>query len=320
MEGTYLVESMIQQAEMENKLFESLLQVNFRKVQVLKEDHDVSSQKDPDEGEDVKTMTYSEGEVDETVKKKWYEKLADLIKKVATAIANAIDSFFNKIASVVATNKQVFTKFDEALKKNGALNGFPGIENFAAPKLNNNDTCIEIIKKYESMVEQYKLGNWFDSTLENTVGEIKTMAGGLLEKPVEAWNKNGSANFDFAKAESALESLANGQSLFGKTIKELRSIAANPDSILMKLKNSKIKDDVFGQDNKLAKAAYSNLREACMVMLNANKNYIKALRHAIFACGTYALKKSKGEEVATQEAWVVGIASDQFIDESFAFI
>lgn len=331
MEGTCFIESMIQQAEFENKLFESMLQISFRKAQVLKE-ADTSEQTDPDDGPDVNPAPAQADQdtADEETKKKWYQKLGEILKNLLNAVINAITNFINAVKEKIISNNAIVDKFKDALTKPHALQGFPGIENFAAPDINNDKGCIEIIKMYNELVNLFKEGTWFDSSMENKTKEIEDASKSVLLKPVELWNKSGSANFDWNKAVSELNTAANGQSLFGKTLNELRKVAAAPDSLMMKIKNLGTKDDVYEQNNAEAKKAFSNIREASSYMLNANKAYIKALRHAIFTCGTYALKAAKGEagEKATEEqnvaaeamSWYVGVQSDQFIDEAFAFI
>ena len=314
---TCFAKASIEMAEFENKLFESMLKINYRKAEILKE----ADGEEP--AEEVKAdATAAESAVKENI----FKKIGAKIKEFFTWLAGLFEKLAGKIRQIIMSNNAVIKKYEEAIKKDGALEGFEGIKNFSAPNVKID--IAKVNKLYTELEEMFDQGLWYSNDMEEKVSEIKKEAEVILDKPVESWTGNG---FDWNKAFVDLKAYADGNTIFGAAISSAKKIAAKPDSIIMKIKNIKTKDSTFNQGlDADAKKAFSNIREGSQILLDANKKYFKALRQAIITCGTYALKKSSAKATDTNKeetkqeaadlAWAAGLQSEMYLDEQFAFI
>lgn len=341
MANTYLVEDMIQLAEDEQKLFESILAVEFRKAQVLKEDGNLSSQTDSDEGDDVNPAPaqadQDTGDAPDTqVKQKWYEKLKAFATKIWEGIKEAFRKFIEKIQTFI--QEGIVKRFEGPLSNNANLKGFEGIKGHAVADLDHplNKPAELLDTLIGDMVTKDAI---WDEDFTQKTKQVLDECNKCIQpnNTVDAWNKDGSANYDFKKAINIWTTFP--LNIYKNTYKKLANTA--PEKIIKKgitlgQKGSEDAKTIGGSGYNVAGVSekLSALSSATGTFLRTGAAYIKSLRRAIIACGTYALKanrktdkaaakeEKKGEEPmnASAIAWIAGVSSDAYVDEQFAFI
>jgi len=335
---TTFLEDMIQIAEDENKLFESMLKIEFRKAEVVREsalheddnnaiDAEYKEASDDNKSTDLTTTdsnsNNSSDEADKEADKKFSEKVTELIRKLLTAIQKAAEKIMNKIKQFIYSDNKIMQKFKEALSNKDNLAGFEGIDNFAAPNLDwsfDEDSIKDFLDLMNQMTERHFLvmGNHSDSNKK--ADEIFIDCNNALSNPIDNWNKDGSANFDFNKA---IDNLVNG-----KLSKPVFIMVKRIGGLLGALRTIDAKDlYAHGSDKKEYIDYINNAREVAKKVLSTHIQYFKAIRQAIIVCGTYAVKKAStgnaNEETATESAnnlaFVAGTISEAYLDEQFEF-
>lgn len=335
---TTFLEDMIQIAEDENKLFESMLKIEFRKAEVVRESalHEDNDTIDGEykEASDDNTSTEltttdnnsnnnSSDEADKEVNKKFIERVVEIFKKLLTAIQKAGENIMNKIKQFVYSDNKIIQKFKAALANKDNLAGFEGISNFAEPDLNwtfDEEKISDYLDLMDQMVKQRTFIYGSKGQNKNTADEIIMDCNNALAKPVDNWNKDGSANFDFNKATEVLAS--------GRLSKPIFSLVRKVGGILGKLRAEDAKSSyAYGSGRELLKNYINDAREVSKKVLSTHVHYFKSLRQALVVCGTYAVKKAAAgntnEETATESAntlaFVAGTISEAYLDEQFEF-
>ncbi len=318
MSYTCFAETALQLAKDEDKLFESLLKIDFRKAQILKE-ADLDAQTDPDDGEDVAKMDYSEGEeqTKEVVKKKIFEKIAERAQKILDWLKAALGKVAEKFKEFFYKDSKIVKVYGNALANKDNLKGFAGIPNFAAANL----TAKLPLSEMADISDDLREGKFTeDAQWADKCDNLIDLSKKALDAPVEEWNKDGSANYDFAAAIKILATNQLTKDVF-TVYKKLADSGKVQDKLLAKLEKdesqSATKDEAQQYIGKIKLAA-----DAGKAFVDTYVKYFKALRQAMIVCGTYALKKAKGADQATAESvtWLAGLSSAQYLDESFAFI
>ena len=309
MSYTCFAENAIQWAKDEDKLFESLLKIDFRRAQILKE-ADLDAQTDPDDGEDVKTMDYSEGEASEQVKKKLFEKIGEKAKKVLEWLKAALGKVAEKFKEFFYKDSKLVDTFKDALSKKENLAKFEGVKNFAPANVDFN--LSDLLSKMADITDALGNGTFLtDTNWENKCKKLAYDCKGAIGEEVEAWNAYGNV----------------GPEYFTKAIKLLQTNQLTKDvfTIYKKVANKSyqgVKPGKEGFDAQKAIYGINLASVAAKTFINTYVQYFKAIRHAVIVCGTAALRAAKGGDQAKNEAlvWMVSTQSEQHLNESFAFI
>ena len=330
-----LAEANLQLINHEDKLFESLLKLEFRKAQILKEDGDVSSQKDPDEGEDKPTVEYSEGEETKTaVKENIFKRIVDALKKAFAAIGTAVKALFEKISAIFTKDHPIIKKFADAINNVDNRKGYPGIKNFRAA---NPD--FSFVPAFTRCEEMYKFNSDGKLTVNPNDDSISKSLDGAFLSSEEEENWIPKDNFKINP-----DAFANNRA---KEIKSIKAIAIH---------NSKISDkDIEKEAAKLAKK-FGNSKEDYTTVLSkmvhdmrelisTYQEWYKSMRKIIFDLGTYCIRNShkakkdvatdnkeeaktesfiidNGKSVSITEAlcWIAGEESDNYVNEMFGLV
>lgn len=335
------IESMLNIAEDENKLFESMLKIDFRKAQVLKEaDDDVIEGEYREIKDDNKSEENEKSDsANNTAKVKMIDKIKEGLKKFFESVCNFFKNLATKIKEIVLSDNKVIKLYKDALANKDNLKGFPGIANFAAPNVGELP-----VGAMEALGTDFMTGEWgYDiDKFKNACNDIVEASKKAISEKVELWNQDGNANFNF---NDAFEEFANKLASGAGTI--YKSFAQYTNSKTMarfdKISNSKFYTKTISKilDNagldisvedylKLYKEALGAFAPACKEFMSAYQGYFKGIRHALIVCGTYAIKASKGKAGAKAKAedqaqteslcWVTDLTSEQFLDEQFSFI
>ena len=139
MENNYsFFDGLLEQVELEHSLFESTLRSKFRSIKVLKEDGDISTQADQDDGPDVNSApVQADQDTDDGKKTKFIDKVKDIATKFIEWLKTVFTTISEKIKRVIFNDNTIIKKYKEILTtKDNALDGFPGIDDFAAANLN----------------------------------------------------------------------------------------------------------------------------------------------------------------------------------------
>ena len=304
-----LNEAMLQLVNHEDKLFESLLKLEYRKAQILKEDGNVSSQKDPDEGDDAPTVDYAEGEnVDDETKKNIksniFARIKEAIKRVAAAIAKAFKNLFEALRNIVTKDNTIVKKYADAINQVENRKGYPGIRDFRAA--NPNFEFKPVFERFErDIIDNFISGSFYDG-----MGDV---ADSTFGQAAEAYNNDNvfdkaflpgkdlwvpDANFKIA---DNVFSKNRGEEIdrIGKIAKKMNLPDDKIDTATKKVLTIKTKDNKNMALNK--KDTGTNVwSEALKLAMSASRNLIstyqewfKSLRRMLFDLGTYCLSKRK---------------------------
>lgn len=333
---TSIVENMIQLAEDENKLFESILSIEFRKAQIIRE-ADLSDQTDSDDGEDVNGAPAqadqdtddgaSNTAANETAKKNIFKKIGEALKKAWEAIVNALKKLVIVIKDFVTKDSKLEGIYGKALANKSNLNGFEGIPNyrpinFQAKPL--KDIANEMADLADDVTEKNYF--WSEDFVEKC-DQVKKDCESVLGEAVPKWDGK---DFDFSRAFKELAT----QQLPADTMKVYKAFAKTTGEKVVQKGLSVAGKEVAGKvtDGNAAGATkkINALSGAAGAFVKTYGAYYKSLRHAIIACGTYAVRASKkqaGAEATPEEqakteslVWLAGEHSDSYVDEQFAFI
>ena len=334
-----LAEANLQLINHEDKLFESLLKLEFRKAQILKEDGDVSSQKDPDEGEDKPTVEYSEGEETKTaVKENIFKRIVEALKNAFTAIATAFKTLFEKISAIFTKDHPILKKFTDAINNVENRKGYPGIKNFRAANPDFNfeaafEKCDELYHKHFFDIE---------TVMKDDGGITKALEGAFLsDKEEETWIPD--SNFKINP-----DAFANNRT---KEIKQIKTIA----TIFHTMNDKQIENgaEIMVRNNKSGtadkesyKTAISKMVKEMHELITTYQEWYRSLRKIIFDLGTYCIRTAHGakkqnpegnkeEEVKAESfviddgksvnitealCWIAGEESDNYVNEMFGLV
>ncbi len=335
-----LAEANLQLINHEDKLFESLLKLEFRKAQILKEDGDVTSQKDPDEGEDKPTVEYSEGEETKTaVKENIFKRIVEALKKAFTAIATAFKTLFEKISAIFTKDHPILKKFTDAINNVDNRKGYPGIKNFRAANPDFNfeaafNKCDELYNKPFVPLD----------TIMKDDGVVKALEGAFLsDKEEEVWIPD--SNFKINP-----DAFANNRAKEFKQIKLLATLLHTMnDKKIEKTAELMLKNPIFvagGGDKESYKAAVTKMVKEMHELITTYQEWYKSLRKIVFDLGTYCIRTAHGakkknpegnkeEEVKAESyviddgksvnitealCWIAGEESDNYVNEMFGLV
>ena len=330
------VEDMIQIAEAEDKLFESLLKVEFRKAEILKEDSTalVPTQKNDDDAIDAEVKDApadDSNNANDEVKKKFIERVLETIKKFFGAIKTLGEKIMNKMKDFFYSDNKLIDKSLNALQDNNNLQGFDGIDNFQEPNLDwrFDDNSIGLfLKPMKQMLDH----NFFiiitkDPEInKRDADKIIVSLNSALKKPVDNWNKDGSTNFQWDTAVSVLKD--------GKLTKPIFSIVRQMNGFLGTLNGLTAKSTYANSwsnssdTNKAISAYIDDAKDVAKNVFGTHVKYFKSIRQALIVCGTYALKKVSSKSSDTQAiaasanmmAYMSGHESEVYLDEQFEFV
>lgn len=324
-----LAESMMSIVNDENKLFESMLHVQFRKAQVLREkegDENAIDAEVKDAPAETGTAVATTGNnstsvVDNKAKEGFVKKAVEIITTLVEKIKAALKTFFQKIKRIVLTDNAVIKKFEEALSNNDNLKGFPGIPNFTEipnPDLDIDD-FIDIAVGNPSNIDI--------NSLENSINEIKRAKEELDKKAFtienqNPWNKDGSANYDF---DSAFVSYKYNIEAENKTFDRICRIYDLFPKKLMEIVNgfiNKKEKDKYNLTKDQYKVYYKSVTESYSAFIGSYKKWFKALRRVIIDCGSYAVKKANNpqENISDSFLFAVDFENECYLSEQFANI
>lgn len=350
---TCFAENMIQVMEDEQKLFESVLKINMRKAeilresQILNEDDNVRPEFKDAQDAEVKPAPAEEAPkseekpaednkdnaVNDAVKKNIIQRVGATLQRIGEAIKSAFEKLLTFLKRVFMSDSKVTTKYISALEKNGSLEGFEGIKNFYEPNLD-----FEFPEgALEQILTPFTAGNAIAASLvwtRDITSEAESIITGCNNagKEVELWNANGSANFDWRKAINKLSNGKIGKELF-KTVKQMAGVGKLGQAIINK--TSDITAKINGEaalDAEAPKKYTKNMIDACKAVVNTSKKYFIAIRRALIVCGTYALKKTGAEasddkfnapaviQAAADMSLMADIANESYIDGLLATI
>lgn len=322
MEGITFFDGLMEQVEFEHKLFESVLKVNFRKVQILKEDEQVESQDNNTEAQvDNNPAPAQDTDQNNTDDKKLGENIKEKLKQAWEAVINwfikAAETIANKIKNIVFTDNKIVNKYKEILiTKSDALKDFPGIDNFRAANLKFNLPTQEDIDKMCKAVAN-------NENFVNGCKELENKCNGALEDVAEKWNQGGTA-WSTDDWKVAFEKLATDR-IYEALGASAKHLANTKGPIVQKVTNFYNPMGNWEKMNTDSKSAFQSTLKA---FLNTQVAYFKALRRACIACGTHVIKtQNQGQAAeqpeAKQEAatltFLADLLCEQYLDESFSF-
>lgn len=333
-----IMECNIQLCEHERMMFESLIELDF-----------VSA---------TNEAVLTEAEAEEKNKAADGEKKVKIGEKVAQVIDNAIAAIKKAFANFIAKFQQisvdrVVKKYSDALKKDGALNGFKGIEDFAMPigfafsdiKYNSKKSEVEKSIREDIIGIINNLNNCKTTEEVNKVmDEVKNIF--LDTSKEDDTDKEDDISDYFKKKEASFipsqEDVASSIDFFQKSpekIRDAKKQAADITTILNKIKRE-IKRNCKTGNNELdlaiSKAKYDlvilfikQVNKYSKKDFEMAKKQIAAYRRLIIICGKYALKNgnSKSTDTNTSEEtvnsesaldYIIGESSDQYVYNVFA--
>ena len=329
---TSYIESIIEQTEFEDKLFESLLNIRFRKAQVIKEADEQENKEQPAEAPaadnntapavDANTKAADSStirNIGTKIKEAW-DKMINWFIKVGTNIANKIKEIFWKDNKVIEKYSKALENYKETLK------GFDGIPDFkpaylgadlvkeedflrlsnacVSPNAENIEKAMEVIKNISKSIET----------------KTKTY---FMENQHNPWMENGNDDYDFGQAVKLLKENRISENM----IKAVKAAEA-------RCKGVKIAEK-FARGNMkeaLSMVPVKEMGDACKSFLTANTNYFKAIRRALIVCGSYAVKHSEQPAAETPEqaeaqqtaaesvAYLADLIHQDYMNEQFSFI
>ena len=333
-----IIECNIQLCEHERMMFESLIELDF-----------VSATNEA-------VLTEAEAEeknkaADGEKKIKIGEKVSQIIDNAIAAIKKAFANFIAKFQQIAAD--RVVKKYSDALKKDGALNGFKGIEDFAMPigfafngasydkdEKNNKDNRASRTAKFEALYGIESLNTC------KTIEEVNNIVDEIKETNKNLENKNPDS-FYFHEEQKSFVPNSNDISdaiyIFQEIpeyIKNAKKTAADIITELNKIKREAKRERKTGNnelDLAISKAKYDIIVENikyCNYITKKDfemaKRQIAAYRRLIVICGKYALKNANDkssntaeeneEEVNKESAldYIIGESSDQYVYNVFA--
>ena len=332
-----IMECNIQLCEHERMMFESLIELDF----VSATNEAVLTEAEAEEKNNA---------ANETKKVKIGEKIAQLIDNAIAAIKKAFANFIAKFQQLSAD--KVVKKYGDALKKDGALNGFKGIEDFAMPigfafsDAEYNSKKSEVEKSIrEDIID---IINVLDNckTAEE-VNEVMDKVKNTLDTSKEDdTDKEDDISDYFKKKEASFipsqEDVTSSIDFFQKSpekIRDAKKQVADITTILNKIKREVKRNRKTGNNElelAISKAKY-DLVIIFIKLINKEskkefemaKKQIAAYRKLIIICGKYALKNANGkptntdttEEKVNKESaldYIIGESSDQYVYNVFA--
>ena len=350
MEGLCFMEDMIHVAEEEQKLFESILAVDFRKAEILREAQilnldeadgvpksgwenakDASFKEAPAENSDDNksdstdsdnTSSDESKEAESKVNENIGKKIVNILVTIGKKIKAAFEALIDKMKRILLNDSKVKDKYLKAINVEGILQGFPGIDNFEEPNLDFDipkDAIEEVLAPYTNILKYMDI---IDKDSEETKKKVDGIIAGYAsacKKPVDNWNKDGNAHFQF---EAAINKLLDGK--ITKPIfyicKMLEVRAANA----IQFRNNII----WGKEK--FSAYFKESIELCKSTIAVSKKYFGSIRRALITCGTYALKKQNASlgdshtalavQDAADMAFMADMACEAYLEEQFAYI
>ena len=332
-----IMECNIQLCEHERMMFESLIELDF-----------VSA---------TNEAVLTEAEAEEKNKAADGEKKVKITEKVAQIIDNAIAAIKKAFANFIAKFQQisadkVVKKYSDALKKDGALNGFKGIEDFAMPKgfvLSEDYYAYTDTSKSDNDGIDRKYINYLFDLLNKikTVEEVREHMSKMkqnLDKEEKSNETNEDLYFEkkqesFIPTSKDIESAIDFFQKSPQIIRDAKKMIADSVASLNKIKREVKRDRKTGNnelDLAISKAKYditlSYIKKNNMEFkkdFEIAKRQIAAYRRLIVICGKYALKNANGkstntdtteEKVNNESAldYIIGESSDQYVYNVFA--
>ena len=350
-----LVESSIDLYQDEDRLFESVLNVNFLKKlsSITEAENENTEEEKPadtapaennDGGEGAEQT--EENKADNAAKTGIITRIKEIIGKAVEAIKKAIPNLFNKIREIVLKDSTIVKKYREALLTKGTLKGFEGIEDFAAPNPNFKVEFIgaKVKKFYDDMLVSADSSNYYgfvedEKFLEELKKDTEETRKEMFFEKADKWVPGDDYNFD-----ALIKSYYNytkSQMFIEQSVKAIDETTRKTLEKVEKVYSNKASKEGLGDDD--AQKLGSRLIQTIKPILEANKDWFKAARKVLVVCGSYAVKhvneaklndaaekeaekiknKAEAENTEKQESailWLAGLSSDEYVNEQFAFI
>ena len=277
--------------EHENKMFNTLIELDFVSAMNEAEEAKAEEKKDDAPADDKKE---AKSEADDAKKKNIFKKAKELLEKVWNAIKNAFLTFADKIRVLLNNDKKIVEKYVPALEK-----------------LSNEDFA-NYGKEFE----------YYDGELAAPNFNIMSIASQVHKDDVDEWIKNFKEkcdNFKTGKLNKDIVGKAiavvKGKLLDGFK-KTAKAVTTNADNVL---KSTDEKDNLYQLAVAQAKAA----KEGAAIFVNTAKRILADDRKILIIAGKWALSgkrvdekrenlKKKGEEQEHEDSF-------QAVSDSFDF-
>ena len=348
-----LVESSIDLYQDEDRLFESVLNVNFlKKLSSIREAEGNATEEEkpadaaPAENNGGEAEQTEENKADNAAKTGIIAKIREIISKAVEAIKKAIPNLFNKIREIVLKDSTIIKRYREALLTKGTLKGFEGIEDFAAPnpKFNPGYIGTKVRKFYDDLLVSADSSNYYgfiedDKFLEELKKDTEDARKEMFFEKADKWIPG--EDYDFKTLINSYYNYTKSQMFIEQSLKAIDETARKTLDKVEKVYSTKASKEGLGDDD--AQKLGSRLIQTIKPILEANKDWFKAARKVLVVCGSYAVKhtneaklndaaekeaekiknKAEADNAEKQESamlWLAGLSSDEYVNEQFAFI
>ena len=318
-----IMETVIQIHETEQKVFESLLELDMMEIYI----------KEEDESEASKTAT-------ENKKKKLSEVIVNAVKKAVEAVRNAVSNFIDKLSMVLNQNKKIKDTYVPYIIKSKHL------KNYTLPadmKVKNDNVELKGRDELKSISDKYLRSIKTAKSVED-VAKFKEECMKKIEDIVNK-EKNNTQVYTFYPAGSKISSsdISNfGNRLDAAKTKAIRDIKTNGNKTISELKNQKKNFEGAMSDIQKEKSIVEAGTEAAFKIISATiRGYLKlqqfeieqfridfkSARSTILSAYSFCHKAenkenkgnndAKNESASLLESTVIIESSDSYIDAIF---
>ena len=323
LEGPSLMEACIQLHEMDQKMFETLIEFDFVSENNLRT---------MDEAEAIAMNEAADEAKTESIKDKIIKAIHTIIDGIKRTIAQVI----NKFKEIIKSDQRIIKKYDEKLTTEN-LAGFKGIKNFAMPKdyskesneferdiKSLGDKLKDILKKngeendLDEFLKQSPLVLRISGDDAKEIGDkAKSLRNGFEEK-VDSFVPDKKQLLTIkSKFKNTNEDINNLKKTASSTIAELNKLIG-----LVKAEKKVAKKNDPNYNGTIAKGyniVYKSISKALKVISKATASHINTMRYQLSAyrkayiiCGKYALKKANGKSKESE-------AEDNTVEEAVDF-
>lgn len=311
-ESTSLLEAMLYIAESEGKMFDSLISVDF--VDAVNEADEEAA---PEVKDDKKKKTLLD------VIKGIANKIWELLKKVAGAIASAIETVISKLGELLKTNQGIVDKYRRYLQDAKNLEGFEGLSNFINPSAVQDNQFLEM--KIDAVIE-LNISDYADFVNKTESNRTKTLETAKTNAEEYINGRNEALKEVFKEQEAKvkpsvtdmqafmdilvmkknlIDSLKLGKKQALKRLDDMRAAAKQAQAkseTKVKANSEEGIAKAWQQFYALISVASKFNVDATNVEIAAIKNMVKYARRAVLEVGNYAMNKANGKAPKTAEA------------------
>lgn len=316
-------------AEVDQMMFESLLQADFISVTNESVMLEAEAEEANAQGNEVK-------------KNKIIQKITQIIDTVIEAIKKAASNFIVKVTSIIKGDKKLVEKYKNLTADK--LNGWKGIPNFAFPKPVSaefvmKDTGFQIMDiwtKFEKVyldpdtttreqfdeaankaLEAVKMGKY-----ENKSSDESYMARFFEEKKDAFVPDNNQLAKAIKKIANADDVLKNVKNIAAKIIADLKTIKKNTQKSNRSLEKYRTELQVYA-----ANKTYTVISSICKyanrtlsMITNLTARQFAAYRKVVILAGRYASKGDKKQETTNEAALLEEAFCDAIAESSDTYV